>query len=346
MGGLDKRLMQGRLGVYYNIPSNKDNTIEGVEHQETRLEFHGGDLQQQRMIRDKRRSLDRALWSSYQGANVKLVGSDRVARALINPNKLKQDYDDKILSIGFEYGFKAGDVFEWINTNTHWLIYLQELSELAYFRGDIRRCDYEIKWEDEDGIHSTYAAIRGPVETKIDYVQKHGISVDNPNHSLNILMPKNKDTLEYFKRYSKFYLNDIDEGDEQVCWRVEAKDSISMPGVLEITAVEYYINKDEDDLENGIVGGLIVEPANPNEEEVEITITGETFIKPNQAYEYRYEGEDQATWIIDTKKYPVKWSANPKDLKHIKLIWTSQYSGQFTIAYGDCEKTIVVESLF
>ena len=274
MGGLDKRLMQGRLGVYYNIPSNKDNTIEGVEHQETRLEFHGGDLQQQRMIRDKRRSLDRALWSSYQGADVKLLGSNRVARALINPNKLKQDYDDKILSIGFEYGFKAGDVFEWMNTNTHWLIYLQELSELAYFRGDIRRCDYEIKWEDENGLHSTYAAVRGPVETKIDYIQKHGISVDNPNHSLNILMPKNKDTLEYFKRYSKFYLNDIDEGDEQVCWRVEAKDSISMPGVLEITAVEYYINKDEDDLENGVVGGLIIEPANPNEQEVEITITG------------------------------------------------------------------------
>mgnify|MGYP007119926101 FL=1 len=26
-------------------------------------------------------------------------------RALINPNKLKQDYDDKIISIGFEYNF-------------------------------------------------------------------------------------------------------------------------------------------------------------------------------------------------------------------------------------------------
>lgn len=346
MGGIDKRLMQGRLGVYYNIPSNKDNTIEGVEHQETRLEFHGGDLQQQRMIRDKRRSLDRALWNSYQGADVKLLGSSRVARALINPNKLKQDYDDKIISIGFEHGFKSGDVFEWMNTNTHWLIYLQELSELAYFRGDIRRCDYEIKWEDEDGLHSTYAAIRGPVETKIDYIQKHGISVDNPNHSLNILMPKNKDTLEYFRRYSKFYLNDIEEGDEQICWRVEAKDSISMPGILEITAVEYYANKDEDDIENGIVGALIVEPENPNEEVIEAIIKGETFIKPNQAYEYQFEGEEQAAWIIDTKKYPIKWSANPKNLKHIKLIWTSQYSGQFEIAYGDYKKTIVVESLF
>jgi len=38
--------------------------------------------------------------------------------------------------------------------------------------------------------------MRGPVETKIDYIQKHGISVDNPNYSLNILIPKNKDTLK------------------------------------------------------------------------------------------------------------------------------------------------------
>jgi hypothetical protein len=43
-------------------------------------------------------------------------------RALINPNKLKLDYDDKIISIGFEHGFKSGDVFEWCNTNTYWLI--------------------------------------------------------------------------------------------------------------------------------------------------------------------------------------------------------------------------------
>jgi hypothetical protein len=38
---------------------------------------------------------------------VRLVDSENPepARALINANKLKQDYDDKILSIGFEHGF-------------------------------------------------------------------------------------------------------------------------------------------------------------------------------------------------------------------------------------------------
>jgi len=50
-----------------------------------------------------------------------------------------------------------------------------------------------------DGIiHETYAAERGPVETKINFIQKSGISVDNPNHSLHILMPKNEHTTTYF----------------------------------------------------------------------------------------------------------------------------------------------------
>ena len=57
---------------------------------------------------------------------------------------------------------------------------------MAYFKGDIRRCRYEIEWYDENGKRCrTYAAIRGPVETKIDYIQKHSISVDNPNFSPN-----------------------------------------------------------------------------------------------------------------------------------------------------------------
>jgi hypothetical protein len=43
------------------------------------------------MIKDKRRSLDHAVWYSYQGAEVvKIDAQDRKpVRALINPNKLK-----------------------------------------------------------------------------------------------------------------------------------------------------------------------------------------------------------------------------------------------------------------
>jgi hypothetical protein len=41
---------------------------------------------------------------------------------------------------------------------------------LAYFYGNIRKCSYQIAWTDEDGYHSTFAAVRGPVETKINFI--------------------------------------------------------------------------------------------------------------------------------------------------------------------------------
>lgn len=300
-----------------------------------RIGFHGGQPQQDRMIKDKRRSLDKALLYSYQGANVQALGSEDVARALINPNKLKQDYDDKIISIGFEHNFQPGTVFEWKNTGTKWLVYLQDLTELAYFRGDIRKCSYEIELEDGS---KTYAAIRGPVETKIDYIQKHGISVDNPNHSLNILLPKNETTLEYFKRYSKFYLKE----DTSICWRVEATDAISMPGIIEINAVEYYVNEFEDNQEEGIVGGLVEKVEDPNPAIGEIQ--GETFIRPKKEYTYTCSTSG-ANWSYDSK-LPIIMEVLEGEIPTVKIKWASSYSGQFDLYYGDFKKTIVVESLF
>ena len=335
--------MQGRLGVYDKRPFNPDkNPIEGVEHQSIRFHQAGGNRQQERMIRDKRRSLDHAVWHSYQAAEVvKTDATDRKpVRALINPNKLKADYDDKIISVGYEYNFEVGTVFEWLGTNTYWLIYLQDLTELAYFRGDIRKCTYQIAWEDESGLHTTYAAVRGPVETKINFIQKHGISIDTPNHSLSILMPKNDDTVNYFKRYSKFYL----QGDD-TCWRVEATDWISTPGILEVIAVEYYANETEDDIENGIVGGLIEEIKDPNNEVADVGILGETFIKVKKSYDYSFSGRAAAVWFVDAK-YPIDIEIDPEDPRRMTLTWRAGYSGQFVLKYGTYEKTIVVESLF
>lgn len=339
--------MQGRLGVYDKFVSENqvhDSKLIGLDNQARRLNHEGGNFQQKRMIADKRRTLQRAIQYSYQGADVqKQVVNDTadVVRALINPNKLKQDYDDKIISIFYDYDYNPGDVFEWIGTNTYWLIYLQDLTELAYFRGDIRKCSNEIAWEDEDGLHKTYAAIRGPVETKIDYIQKHGVSVDNPNYSLNILMPKTDSAVKYFKRYSKFYLQG--DKDYNICWRVEAVDWLSMPGILEINASEYYRNEEEDDVENGLVGTLVTEPINPNSEAVEDVIVGETFIKPGRQYEYKYRGNVQGEWTVG-KKIPVELES---DGKIVKLRWTDSYSGEFDLNYaGLFKKTIVVESLF
>jgi hypothetical protein len=31
---------------------------------------------------------------------------------------VKQNYDDKVVSVGYEYNYKPGDVFDWINTDS------------------------------------------------------------------------------------------------------------------------------------------------------------------------------------------------------------------------------------
>ena len=361
------RLMNTRMGNQ-DLPRFKPDTVEGAVEMAKRLKANGGFPQQDRMIRDKRRSLDKALLYSYQGAWVKRQYYDFTptmegvkeappVRALINPNKLKQDYDDKIISVGFEHDFQTGDVFEWCNTKSYWLIYLQDLTELAYFRGDIRRCRYEIEWRDEnDKQCRTYAAIRGPVETKIDYIQKHGISVDNPNFSLHLLMPKNKETLKKFKRYSKFYLQGTVEGEDKTCWRVEAIDSFSTPGILEINAAEYYANETVDDIDNGIVDAFIVKPMDPNPEiNTEFQIYGETFIKPKKEYIYYVDGSLSGQWYLNDNSLPIKFETFEDEKGHnaVRIKWTAPMSGQFDIWFGDAsgplfdyKKTIVVESLF
>ena len=361
-------LVGARLGdTSIKIP--QPDSVDGSLNMAKRLMSAGGFAQQQRMIKDKRHSLDQATKYSYQAAWVRKCAATEVetkeeknilppVRALINPNKLKQDYDDKIISIGFEHKFNCGDVFEWCNTGTYWLIYLQDLEELAYFRGDIRRCTYEIPFMVDDQLYTTYAAIRGPVETKIDYIQKHQISIDNPNYSLNLLVPKNEKTLAFFKRYQKFYIWTSDGQMDETCWRVEAVNSISMIGVIEVNAVEYYANEFNDDKESGIADAFngpdsLIKQAiiDKNKENNKIlNIVGETFIKPKKEYDFNLNIKNiRGTWKIEGNDVPVRIiseGTNDKGFATIKLKWDSTYSGQFDLVYGTSRKTIVVESLF
>ena len=77
-----------------------------------------------------------------------------------------------------------------MDSKVHWIILKQELTELAYFRGSVRRCQEILVVDPDTGDKkSVWASIRGPVETKINTIQKGGIVADVPNLSLNIYMP-------------------------------------------------------------------------------------------------------------------------------------------------------------
>lgn len=321
-----------------------------------RLEWQGGIHQEDRMIKDKWRTLQRALKYSYQACTVQMVqksnmvldssldaidtdmGTYPMWRALINPDKVKQDYDDKIISIDYLSEYGPGDVFEWKKTDTYWLIYTQEITEDAYFRGEIRRCRYQIKFKDKEGNWcATWAAIRGPVETQIESIQKNQERIDKPNLSLNILMPQNEKTLHAFDRYSEFLFAGR-------CWKVQAPDSISMKNVIEVNAEEDYINRDTDDIENSMKDGLVIEPVDPTPQS---GIAGETFILPKVSELYSVE-EDGGTWSVLEDNVPV--SLCKQNGVSVQATWNKTTHGQFTLLWKKdditLEKVIVVESMF
>lgn len=340
--------MEARLGVYDKAPYQGLSAADGVNAQSTILRAEGGHRQQERMIQAKRKSFDRATFNSYQAAEIAPVNEMYLRqRALININQTKQDYDDKILSVGYEHNYKPGDIVKWYRRKqdgttdiSYWLIYLQDLTELAYFKGDIRKCNYWVNWEDEYGhLHQTWFAIRGPVETQINSLQKSNYSIDVPNHTLHILMPKNEQTLKRFARYSKFYIRGSDDETNSICWRVEATDTISMPGILEITAEEYYSNEQVDDVENGVVKdvALIELPT-----QADYIIVGETTMRPYKQYIYRYEGGEQGEWSYDPE-LPLVAAVEGN---MITLTWNASYSKSFTLSFGSTIKEISVKSLF
>lgn len=325
--------------------------MNNLQNLYTRLNKAGGSAQQERMIEDKRKTLQRAVKYSYQGAQIALVDSDvgDIVSALVNPNRVLADYDEKILSVEFGHGFSTGKVFRWINPSkengdTYWLIYLQDLTELAYFKANVRKCNYSISWIDDQGkTIVSYAAMKGPKEEGIVSRTKSNFNMDVMNYTLSLLVPKNSDTLKFFQRYAKFYLQNLDEHDSPICWQVEAIDSLSTPGILEVYAKEHYINNDEDDVDNGLVGGLIVPKYSKEQLDKENeVIVGDNFIKPGFNYVYECIIDEQAEWQYD-HTLPIDINI---DHKKITLLWTASYSGSFILQYGAHKKTIVVESLF
>ena len=321
--------------------------MNNLDLMKKRLEYEGGN-QEGRMIKSKYKTLQKALYYSYQAEDIKKINEDIEYRALINPDKNGEDYDDKIISIDYKAKLQPGDIIQWINTNTYWLVFLPELTENAYFRAAIRRCKYQLSWIDMDkkiGYRkiTSYAYIRGPVETTIKTVTKNNIVKDIGNYSLEIYIPLNEDSIKHFKRYKRFAFNGK-------TWQVQAVDDITISGILKIIALEDYENILLDDLQNEkVTDGFYIKPIIEGDDQKDIIIGNDT-IKP--LVEYKYTISEQLSsngkWEVSNDKVSVV----NKDNNSIIVKWTDLKSGNFILKYIDNEgstqyqRIIIVESLF
>jgi hypothetical protein len=263
-----------------------------------RLNYMGGKKADDRMANDKLRTLKKALLYSYQ-AETAILEDGREFRCLINPDKLKNDYDNKIISIPFydiclnkeftgeptsiaeePIDMKVGDVFLWKETETYWLVYLSYKEESAYFRAEIRQCSSVITIGDKD----YRAYVRGPVETKIKWNVKD-VAWNSLNYSKVAYIKEDEETSS-LARHDVVLVDGLP-------FEVQAvnKDTAS-DGIMIVYLAEDYQNSIEDELEE------VEEPT----VEIVSEITGSTEVYPFDMHTYNIN-LNGGTWSVgDSKK--------------------------------------------
>jgi hypothetical protein len=219
-----------------------------------RAGYEGYDVADGRNVTGKYKSFKAALGNSYQAEWITMnKGKDTEARwrCLINPSRLTENFDKKVISIDFDSGMTEGTVFYWDRTKKYWIVNLQQHTEEAYFRGIINRCDYEI---DVDGTNY-WISLTGPSETDTIWNQKHGMVWNDLNYSMEAIITKNSQTVNYFSRHEvikiKLTYPDVDTGEtieEWHRWKVVATDKYSSDSVMEVYLNEWYDNPAEDDM--------------------------------------------------------------------------------------------------
>lgn len=316
--------------------------MSALENAQTRLNYRGGNAET-RMIQDKLASLKKALIYSYQSATIQLEDG-REFKGLMNPNKLKEIEDDKVLSIPFkdvclnkdrvgkttdgieEIGMKGGDTFLWKDTNTHWIVYLQHLEEKAYFRAEVKKCREEVEVND----NKYWVALEGPTETSIQWNSKNNTTWNDINYSMLLTVVKNDETLAFFHRFARLEI-------DGKTWQVETVNSVNGDGIIEVHLGEYFNNTIQKEADEEKAAETVEK--NPY-------ITGPTTVKPYDEVTYTITGKEGGTWIIDSQKAAV--SAQTETTAEVEIL--SSRRGAFTLIYridgeDDITLDVTIESL-
>jgi hypothetical protein len=292
-----------------------------------RIQYWGGSADK-RMNKDKLKSLRKALLYSYQAETIELEDGEEY-KALINFDKLTGNYDNKILSIPYEtedgtpINVHTGSVFKWIETDTYWLVFLENLEERAYFRAQIRRCDQTVNINGKD--YRVY--IRGPVETALSWNQKGGVEWNDANHSLELYITKDEATLQHFQRFAQIKVKEEYTEIERT-WQVVACNPYYGDGIIKVSLDEYYENRikeavDKENAEN--------EQAKEDERLTEgARILGSLVIHPYQELTYEaVDFDEEGEWYVNEDGTEKKLEAVGTTVR----IRTGKSKGSFVLTY-------------
>ena len=327
--------------------------MSSIDTLKKRINYDGGPMQEQRMNLDKLRSLKKALWYSYQ-AQTAILTDNREFRCLINHDKLKEDYDDKIISIPYDdiclnaaalelptdveqhIGMKVGDTFTWKETDTRWIIIQEILEENAYFRGTIRKA------EDEVIINGhPYYGYLGKWSKEALWHTKGLNSWSEMGYEVVLYITKNEETEDFFHRFKKVMISNR-------LWEVQMVNDITSDTMLIIYLKETFTNEFEPvDNNNTIENNSQEETENENNElNIEPMIIGQDIVSPFDSVVYTIENAENGHWELSNTKAKI---INETEYS-IDISIISAKSGNFEIKYvrdNDilATKTVVIKSL-
>ena len=330
--------------------------MSSLDNLRTRLTYQGGIAQEDRMDQDKLRSLKKALLYSYQ-AQTAILDDDREFKCLINHDKLKEDYDDKIISIPYEdvclnggdekfidwdpedlrkINMKVGDTFTWKETNTHWIVIQEILEENAYFRGTIRKAQDEVVIDGK----SYYGWFSRDNDEALWHT-KGKTSWSEMGYEVVLYITADDTTRGYFSRFQKVTIKDR-------LWEVQMVDDITSDTMLIIFLRETFTNEFED----AEAGEESQDEVTPSPDETDPTpteaaaIIGKDSLYPFDTSVYTVENALDGTWFLSNSKAKID-GVSPTS---VTITIVTSKSGSVDLIYKrdgeeDIIKTITINSL-
>ena len=208
-----------------------------------RQEAYGGSSSIDKLDYRNKQLFNRALQESFNAEEVVLNNKDW--RALILEDKLTLELDQKWIGMPLESNLKPGDVIHVKRNDIRWIMVQTDLSERSFCRCVGKRCVTEITWRDEDdNVHSSWAALRGPTETSIKTEARKHILFDQGNEKVALWLPDTPET-KSLRRYKHIMV----KGET---WEIASVDYLTTPGILELNLVEAQDNRDLDNTSLGI----------------------------------------------------------------------------------------------
>lgn len=212
--------------------------------------YHLGETPQEIALNSNIRSFER--WLANSPFTVENLSVERglYFSGIIQTSKDKEEKKLMYLYVALDIPVRVGDILTWVQDNgaiEKWLL-LQKVHDVheAYQTFQMVKCNYELRWIDEDGyLHKSWAYAVSSVDSMIkgNFRMWHSLATPQPNKFTEIIMPRPELThsdKDQLMRGINFII-------ENEAWQVIECDWTSVEGVIYMSLTESKVNYQYDD---------------------------------------------------------------------------------------------------